>query len=263
MASRSRRPLLYTGLVALLLTPIALLILFGLGQTDGAEFSPDDFSRRSFSYNQIPILKWAIRKKSYVDTTSGIEQELIASKLITPIVNPKKTWHLTRDSGSGIGILPAECDARFLTGYLDLRDEDDDFFWSEWNFKFPEAAKVFWPVVAELARDEMYLKVSDVMEFAMELDNLKESEVENFDVTDFQSKLDEVVANVYFDLGSIDLELERFSRAKDRLTKSNKLRPSESTKQLLAKCMANLQAEASDSTAGQASDPPAEAGADQ
>ena len=246
MASLSRRNILFIGIAFLLISPIVLLIFFGWGQVEGDEFSPDDFSRRSFSYNQAPIFGWPIRKKSYIDTTTPLEKELIADKLITPTVNPKKTWHLTNDSGSGNGMMPVECDARFLTDYLDQRNDEGDYFWSTWNSRFPEPAKIYWPLVADLARDQMYLKVSDVMEFAKKLDQLNDDEAKNIDVAQFETELKTMIAKAYLELGEIDLELERFKQAKFRLEKSDEIQPSQKAKDLLAKCLPNLQAEANE-----------------
>ncbi|MFK7767561.1 MAG: hypothetical protein AB8B55_10100 [Mariniblastus sp.] len=257
MANQSRRTLLYIFLALLLVTPIAAMILFGMGQTDGSEFSPDDFTRRSFSYNRLPILKWTIIKKTYVDTTTGMEQELVGGNFITPITNPTKTWHLTNDPGNGTGVLPAECDSRFLTHYLDMRDLEYDFFWSGWNTKFPDAATIFWPIVADLARDEMYLKIPYVMEFAMELDELDDKEIKNFDVDEFETDLNLVVAKVYLEMGTLDLNMNRFAKAKSRLMKSDKLSPSQEAKDRLAKCMTQLSGQKEPSAEAPMADQPA------
>ena len=156
------------GLLALALaTPVAILVLLGMGQMHGVEFSPDDFSRRSFSYNQMPVTGWVVFKKKYEDQTSDLEKSLITTRLVPSVVLKKKRWHLISEFGSSV--ISHECDARFLTNYLDKYDDDGASYWDSWNTDYPKCAKVFWPEVAELARDQMYLKVADVMRVAMSI----------------------------------------------------------------------------------------------
>ena len=203
-------------------------MLFGIGQTSGTEFSPDDFSRRSFSYNQTPYFDWIILKKSYSDATTPFEENLIIDGLIVPVINKTKNWHLISDSGSRARFISAECDARFLTNFLDLIDDEGEDFWLGWNEEYPNSAKVLWPRVADLARHEMYLKIPDIMEFAME--------IETDDVKSFTEQLDELTAQAYLELGKIDLELEKFERAEFRLQRSVEGKPSPEAEELLVLC---------------------------
>ncbi len=221
-----------TLLLCVVATPICLLILFGMGQHSGQEFSPDDFSRRSFRYNQVPGLGWVISKKTYNDSTKLLEQNLTADKLIKPVINQKKNWHLIRDSGDFKDLVSHECDARFLCEYLDMTDDEGENFWIQWNEKFPETAKVFWPVVAELARDQMYLKIPDVMQLAMQNDADQPDK--------FQTELNQLTAEIYLELGSLDLELEKLPRARARLDKSIQFLPSKKANQKRQECLAKL-----------------------
>jgi len=214
---------------------ITLLIFYGAGQKSGVEFSPDDFSRRAFSYNQTPFVKWVIHRKSYADRTTSMEKNLIQSGFIQTVVNRTKTWHLIKDSGSNSAFASDQCDARFLTNYLDLSNEDGDEYWTIWSTDFPKCAKVFWPLVAELARDEMYLKIPDVMQFAMELNQDKPKR--------FEDSLQQIIANAYLELGEIDLELDRLERAKSRLQKASDRGDSKTSKRAdekLADCKSKL-----------------------
>ncbi len=228
--SSKSRFFLIVLLVCMLFMSLGMVILFGLGQTTGVEFSPDDFSRRRFSYNQTPYFNWVIAKKTYFDETTPLEENLVLDGLIMPVVNKPQTWHLISDSGSTPEFMSAGCDARFLTKFLDLTDDKDHDYWLGWNEKYPDSAKFFWPRVAELARQEMYLKIPDVMQFAMA--------VEKDDVGTFADRLDELVAQAYLELGKLDLELERFERAEIRLQQSVEIKPSPHAEELLAVCKA-------------------------
>ena len=162
----AERPiLLVAGLFLLAAIPIGMLMLFAYGTVRGSEFSPDDFTRREFAYQQIPWLNWTVSGIEYTDITQELEQTLTTDRLIrrrTPSKGQKKTWHLYYDSA-----VPDShaCDARFLTTYLDFDDWDSKTatstpFWLKWNEKFPQSAKIFWPTVADLARNEMYLNAA-------------------------------------------------------------------------------------------------------
>lgn len=212
------------------MVPIGLVILFGMGHHSGTEFSPDDFSRRSFSYNQSPWFNWILVKKSYDDASGGLDRDLIADGLIQEELNDPQVWHLVLDLGSTEnGLVSHDCDARFLTNYLDLTDDEGDYYWGAWNEEFPIAAKLFWPQIADLARHEMYLKIPDVMRFAMKLET---------DGSDpFQEDLEQLVAQCYLEMGVIDLQLNRYERAKTRLSRSIAIRESDEAKRRLAECV--------------------------
>jgi hypothetical protein len=227
-ASSKSKFFLILLLVSVITVPLALAILYGLGQTSGTEFSPDDFSRRSFKYNQTPYFNWVITKKTYSDTTTPFEETLVLDGLIVPVINRTKIWHLISDSGSTSNFMSAGCDARFLTNFLDLTDDEGENSWMGWNEEYPKSAKIFWPRVADLARHEMYLKIPDVMQFAME--------IEKDGVKQFGERLDELIAQAYLELGKIDLELARFERAEIRLQRSVETKSSQEAEELLAVC---------------------------
>lgn len=205
---------------------IALVVLFGLpigctivssqGRYSGEEFSPDDFSRRTFTYNVDPYFGRVWSGKKYNDSSTRLDRQLTALKFIKPRIKKVKTWHLIQER-SGFDtpnqIVPEECDARFLTKYLDLLDEGADNFWTVWNTDYPLLAPIFWPVVADLARDEMYLRIPEVMEFAMNWTEASKTK-------EFKQSLDRMVGEIYLDLGKIDLAQSRKVRAKYRLTKA-------------------------------------------
>jgi len=174
MARSSKKYWVWATLIALLLAiPFVVLILIGSGSKSGEEFSPDDFSRRSFSYNRLPWLGWVLWNKHYTDLTGGLERNLISSGLITPVTNDPQVWHLCddfSDSPSEI-VVPVEHDARFLIGYLDLESSNGGSYWDEWNADHPKIATVLWPIVADLARKNRYLVIPDLMRTAMAMES--------------------------------------------------------------------------------------------
>ena len=216
--SRTRKFVKIAIVSLALLTPVFLLVIFGMGQTSGEEFSPDDFSRRGFSYNRVPYFKWTIIGKNYIDLTPAFEQTLVDDGFITSVKNNPQVWHLYRDSGTSFGEDPsADCDANLLVSYLEMLDPDGDSLWDSWNQKYPESAKIFWPVVAELARQEMYLAIPDVMRLALSNEN---------DEPDlFSEKLDQASAAAYFELAKIDQGKEQNERAVKRFSRAIELRP--------------------------------------
>lgn len=228
MASQNKSGSLRIAFLAAgLLTPVILLILFAIGYTAGEEFSPDDFSRRRFSYNRVPVFNWTVIGKQYIDTTPALEQTLLSSGLIQDPKNSPQVWHLSQDSGSGSGRREShDCDARFLVRYLDLTDDEGEQVWIGWNAAYPESAKIFWPRIAEMSRDEMYLKVPDLMRFALE--------TQADQPIPFANRLDQLAAEAYAELGRIDLATERSERGEQRLKKSLDLHASESVARELA-----------------------------
>lgn len=228
LSGRITRRFIIFGLVMLSLLIGGLvclpMLMFG-GQHYGMEFSPDDFSRRSYEYRILPFFNTTISGIKYSPVKGGIGSKLVGDKLITPLQGTNKTWHLLYGSGYRSGNeIARDCDARLLADCLDKTDEDGNI-WSKWNTKFPGCAKVFWPIVAKMARDEMYLKLPDLMEFAMQC-------VKDDPVT-FTKHLNETASKAYLELGQLDIELNQPERAKYRLKISDEIVPNKPAKSLL------------------------------
>jgi hypothetical protein len=230
----AERPiLLLAGLILLAAIPIGMLILLMYGSVSGSEFSPDDFTRRHFTYQRIPWLDWTISGIEYTDVTTKLEQTLKTEGLIDskkPASGAQKTWHLYRDSG-----VPDShaCDARFLTTYLDFHDWDSKTatstpFWLKWNEEFPQSAKIFWPTVADLARNEMYLIVPDVMRFAFDVTKDKPKP--------FESELNKRARAGWILSGESDLQMGNYQRAAKSLFRAQLIEPSEKLTGLIELC---------------------------
>lgn len=174
-------------LVALLV----FLILFGgyllvAGFVSGEEFSPDDFSRRQFSYNVMPIFGVEIRGISHYSTASVLEQTLITDNWISPITKTPQTWHLVHDSISKTS--SPDFDANILVQLLERYDSEGNQLWQNWTDDHPKNAKTFWPAIAELARKNLYWAIPDVMQMAS---------IEKDGSQDFSARLEYMLSRAY------------------------------------------------------------------
>jgi len=198
-------------IVTVIGVPIAFLTLSAYGEKSGVEFSPDDFSMRRFDYCNLPYINWTRRGIKYVDYTDAIASTLVADGWIRRTGRTPKRWHLISESGSNFSgtRVPAACDARFLTDYFSFSNRDGENSVSQWTDENPNAAKVFWPEIAEMARDELYLPIPNVMEFI--LDYYKPDEDD-----DFQDELMEQIADAWYQGGMTDQLVGRHERAIER-----------------------------------------------
>lgn len=192
----------------LILGSIGFLVLLTTGIVQGEEFSPDDFSRRRFEYIRLPLLNWVVRGIEYTDIASDFEKSLGADGWIS--TTPATTWHLYREFRNPES---AECDARFLVGLLKIKSDGDQYesYWEEWNNQYPELAKPFWPLVARLARDEMYLAVPEFMQLAMDVEKGSAT-----DASSFEKQLRKHLAESYQKFAKLDQAKGRTERALSR-----------------------------------------------
>ena len=208
----------------------ALMLYFNVGcHYSGTEFSPDDFTVRSFSYQYEPITGTVISGRTFDDyyfSYSSSLPDLVTDKLITPVVNKKKTWHLLEDNGIYYQGASADSDARLLVSLLTVYDDDNrENKWTVWNAKHPELAKILWPLVAEMAQDEVYLTVGDVLMFVL---NSAYS-----DPKLFEADLHREVAKAYLKLSKIDFANSDFESAEYRVKKAIEYHSDADSKSLL------------------------------
>ncbi len=162
------------GSILLVCLVIGVFFYVG-GWVSGEEFSPDDFSQRSFSYNVMPLFGITVRGIQYHDSTPVFEQMLLNDGLIVDPKRPIKRWHLTRDSWSNIE--SPDFDARIVCRLMALRDENNESIWVTWNEDHPDLAKEFWPVIASLARQGLYLDAAEIM---LQADKIGEEDRDDF-----------------------------------------------------------------------------------
>ena len=142
------------------------MFLLTAGKIKGEEFSPDDFTRRKFSYNVMPFFGYVVSGIKYDDSTKPFESSLSLDGFIGGAGESKK-WHLIWDSVSNQD--SSDFNAKLLVDYLDLTDQNYRSIWFQWNTEHPKLAIEFWPVIAELAREDLYLDVADMMHKALSL----------------------------------------------------------------------------------------------
>ena len=193
-------------LVSLLLGLVVLLALYLASGRSGTEFSPDDFTTRRFDYAVMPLFGWTVKGIGYDNTTPAISELLVADNLITVQTNMPQRWLLVDDDTPG---RPAgDRDARFLVRYLNEVNDTSNPYWVTWNDEHPNCAPIFWPEIAKLARQDMFLAIPEIMEFAHDFsdDNAEE----------FQQQLNELTVKAWFDLGSMDARQGNHERAVER-----------------------------------------------
>jgi hypothetical protein len=158
---------------------IGLLFVLGIvvysvsffGHVKGEEFAPATFSRREFSYYEIPLLGLQISPIHRRDITNALESQLTRDKLVASqsVTESGKRWDLViarRGIEGARGRALAQGNARILCEYLDALDGQNVHIWLTWSTKNPELAKVVWPVVARVAREDLYIFAPDLFELA-------------------------------------------------------------------------------------------------
>ncbi|MCA9124879.1 MAG: hypothetical protein H6822_09195 [Planctomycetaceae bacterium] len=156
--------LAFAGLGLLLIGIILVYAVLYFGSINGEEFSPDSFKRRRFAYLEFPLIGVQITPISHNDTTNDLEKYLSTQKLLPKAAKPQNRWDLvlaTKGSRNG-----AQGDSRILCQYSDAVDKDGDSIWLTWSEKNVELAKVLWPAIAKVARQEFYSFVPDLFVLA-------------------------------------------------------------------------------------------------
>ncbi len=166
-SSRSGRFWLVTVSGALIVFFLAGIVYF-LGQVQGREFAPSHFEIRRFSFTEIPLLRLQITPINRVSETSGLQNYLSTSSLISRPGGQPTDWHIVELSRFGGGSTPA--DAKLLTDFLDTDtarySTHSQRHWHQWSLQNPKHAAVLWPVVQKLALRELYVLIPSVFQIA-------------------------------------------------------------------------------------------------
>lgn len=153
--------------------PLALLILAPFSTVIGSEFSPNTFESRSFFYLRVPGTKVALTKR-YLETSESFARTLVNDRWIVEHDPANPRWDLVSDNFTNYR--SPDCDARHLTGELNRRNDKYEYYWSKWTDKFPQRARVLWPLVAEFSRQGMYVYLTELFEFTRGADGLTDDE---------------------------------------------------------------------------------------
>jgi tetratricopeptide (TPR) repeat protein len=203
-----------------------MVLLFSVlqyGRVEGQEFSPENFTRREFTYYEIPLLRVQVFPIVRQDCTNDLEQYLTSEKIIAAMGTPEsqRRWDLvvaTQGGSDQTRLMFSEGDARILCSYLDARDADNKIVWLEWTKQHREVAKVLWPLIAELARQELYFFVPDLLLAAR---GAKQAE-------ELQPRLHQLLADRYVDLARTQQKLGQHALAVELYTEAIDLQPKSS-----------------------------------
>jgi len=141
------------------------------GGVAGVELCPQTFERRAFTYYEIPLTGWQVSKVTRTNRTGDMEEYLVNQKLLPKKPKGETIWHIvtaTRGRRSWTG------DAQILTNYIDAEDSSGDSIWLKWTQANPKLAGVLWPAISQLAIDELYIYVPEVLALAEGTEDAKD-----------------------------------------------------------------------------------------
>lgn len=172
------------------------------GFVQGQEFAADSFSRRQFSFYEIPLIRLQVTPIDRQDVTNDLELYLIAQKLVVDLKKPPaaKRWDLVIAER---GLVPearrlvSQGDARILCEYLDASDDKGNRIWLDWSKQHLEAAKVVWPAVGKVAGQELYAFAPELLVLARDTSDPKQ----------VQAELDSYLAEKYLAFGNMQQQL--------------------------------------------------------
>jgi tetratricopeptide (TPR) repeat protein len=202
----SRRILLRIFYGLLIAGGIGLILLFGVlsfGLVAGEEFAPDTFDRRSYWYYELPLIRLKITPVTRVTSTHQLEQLLVNSNYIVSQPPPKR-WDLV--TVTRVGRPWQQGDASILCQYLDAYDPNTKnvvSVWETWTTDHPALAKVLWPEVAALARQDLYFLIPRLFDQALVTDNPQT----------LQNDLNLILARSYEELAKTEVELQNLETA--------------------------------------------------
>jgi hypothetical protein len=151
------------GLAAVVGVALVLfLCVLSFGSVEGEEFSPDDFSRRNFTYFEIPVVRIQVSPVFRYNNVNELAAHLRQISYIPKSSRTEPHWDLVTASRGGTRW---SGDAAILCMYLDAR-QDSEVRWLVWSREHPNLAKHLWPAVAEVARRNLYSLVPDLINLA-------------------------------------------------------------------------------------------------
>ncbi len=161
---------LFAGLGILLgVGVVGSLATLIFGNVSGEEFSPDTFARRHYSYLELPLVHIQITPIHRVDKSNQLEIYLRQQKLVNKKPADTPRWDMVYHKVAEV--VTETGDAQMLCNYLDVSGSRSPHFWLTWTKTHPLLAAEFWPVVAELARRELYLFTPDLFQLASSADD--------------------------------------------------------------------------------------------
>lgn len=160
-------------MVLVVALPLLAIVLSPLSMIIGVEFSPDTFYQRQFFYLRVPGTQIALTQRT-VNEMASFSRTLVDDRWVQEIRSGEARWDLVMDNFTPKH--SPDCDAQLLVQELDRRNAEFEYVWSKWSDKYPQRAKVLWPIVADFARHQMYLYLSDIFEFCRREDRLPDDQ---------------------------------------------------------------------------------------
>ncbi|MGE0756383.1 MAG: hypothetical protein AB7F89_16470 [Pirellulaceae bacterium] len=189
------------------------------GSVEGEEFDADSFTRREFRYHEVPLLGWQVSPVWRQDITNDLESYLKSAKLIGISATQAPQWDLVIARRGGLSRnsnLLSQGNARILCQYLDAQDDEKQRVWLQWSKERPELAKIVWPAVAHLARQELYIFVPDLLVLARGAT----------DATHLQQRMNAHLVDRYIAFGQAQQQLSNHQAAIELFTEALALFPS-------------------------------------
>ena len=174
-------------LVLLVAGPLLIAEFYGCS-VSGREFSPDDFTARSFSYRRSPFTGTLRSDRSNEDHEFDCTA-IVDNGHISVVKSTPKRWDLFQENMQYSDELSSEFDARFLTHFLDYNSQ-------QWTTDHPEKAAVLWPEVAKMSRQGLYLYLPEVMLAAIPEDYSYSNE-DDRSLREFTSQMKTKFADAY------------------------------------------------------------------
>lgn len=208
--------LITTGWTVLGLVVAGLVATFAtvqFGGVHGVELNPYSFARRSYSFYEVPIIRWQVRGIRREDVASVVVDFLEQQKYLPATKAAPDVWHIVIGSR---GMKPPTLgDADILVRYLETTTAENNHQWVEWSEKNPKLAAPLWKAVSRLAQDELYTYIPELFEKA----------VAATDPVQLQKQLDTEVSARLLELGLRLQEVEEHAEAKKYLSEAALLDP--------------------------------------
>jgi hypothetical protein len=212
-SARRRWPrwLIAVGWTALGVVAAGLVVTFAtvqFGGVHGVELNPYSFARRSYSFYEVPIIRWQVRGIRREDVASVVVDFLEQQKYLPAAKAAPDVWHIVVGSR---GMRPPRLgDADILVRYLETTTAENNHQWVEWSEKNPKLAGPLWKAVSRLAQDELYIYIPELFDKALAAT----------DPVQFQNQLDAELAARLLELGLRWQEAEEHAEAKKYLSEA-------------------------------------------
>jgi hypothetical protein len=214
-----RRVLMRALVVLLVLAGGLFIVATGtllFGQVSGQEFAPDTLERRRYSYYELPVVRIQVTPVWRSVSRPELEQALVDGKYVE-INSPPGRWDLV--ASYRLAEMLRSGDAHILGNYLDAWNEAGEVHWLQWTTSHPAIARIFWPEIVKLARQELYFFMPELFELA----------AEQTDVRAFQGDLKQVLARKYEELAQVEVALQNFAAARRFYTEALSYEPQRDT----------------------------------